>query len=279
VKAAYVLEKDGSGTFRETTTLDLSKMGEVVELFKAVTGGGEEPGADGKPGATNPMVKQVEDGADPREIKKRLEGKPGVRLQLLSKAEDFEKQTATVDTKIKFNTIEALLRSGLGSSTTRLVDLRLEEGKDGTWTLTRKMFLPGMDLDAEPSPEAAQQMEMGKAMFEPYLGDMEVVWSIDLPGTVVATNGTKNEAGTSVTWKLTFNDMTDPKKLKQSVTFKGEGLTLKPFHVRVDQQGEADAAEPVTPTEPAKPAEPPVAPDAPKPPETPKEPASPAAPK
>ena len=53
-----------------------------------------------------------------------------------------------------------------------------------------------------------------------------------LPGPIVETNGTKGEDGTTVSWKLAWDDLKDGKAEAQSVTFKGEGLDLKPFTVR-----------------------------------------------
>lgn len=40
------------------------------------------------------------------------------------------------------------------------------------------------------------------------------------------------EDGTTVSWKLAWDDLKDGKAEAQSVPFKGEGLDLKPFTVR-----------------------------------------------
>ena len=87
-----------------------------------------------------------------------------------------------------------------------------------------------------------------------------------MPGTVVETNGTKSEDGKSVTWSAGWKDVKEGKVVR-TVTFKGEGLTLKPFHVRLNGEGKAEDVTKAAPTETPKEPAPAPAP-APKEPET-----------
>lgn len=265
-KAKVALGKDGSGTITETDTLDMSKMGELAEMMKGMGGGGGGPGGpggpgDGKAGGEDPF-KELDEESNPDSIKKKLAGKKGIELLSATRSEDTEKKTRTSERKIKFATFEDYYRCGL----TKSLDVQLES-VDGAWKLTQNMTMPGGDAGGA---EAEQMATMMKPMLEPFLGEMEMNFSIDLPGTVVETNGTKNDAGTGVTWKMGFADLFDAKKRSFTVTFKGEGLTLKPFHLVIDEKGVAGDPK-------AKPATDPK--DAPKEPEAPKEPAVPDAPK
>ncbi len=73
---------------------------------------------------------------------------------------------------------------------------------------------------------------MMQPLLEKYLTGLQYVRKLKLPGTIVETNGTKSEDGTTVTWKLTYDDLKGGALEPQSVTFKGEGLDLKPFTVK-----------------------------------------------
>lgn len=259
-KMKAVLGKDGSGTITQSQTVDLSKFEGLAEMFKGLNPGGEEGGDD--------PIKQIDEESDPEAIKKKLAGKKGVELLSATRTDDADKKTRTAEHKVKFTTLEDYFRSGIAKG----VDVKLEQLEGGAWKLTEVMGDTGGD-DPEAAAMQEQMMEGFKPMLEPFMGDLEMSFSIELPGTIVETNGTKNEAGTGVTWKLGFAELFDAKKRSFTVTFKGDGLTLKPFHVVTDQQGEVKdpkakpAAKPDAPKDEA-PKEP-----APKEPEAPKEPA------
>lgn len=254
LKSTWTLSKDGSGTLSEKATFELSKVDELKDAAKMLM-----PGAEA-------WLDAALEGTDMKSIQKRLEGKTGIGLQLLAQTHDYEAKTASGQVKLKFTSLGECLGAGPGFPSSRLVELSLEPGADGTWTLTRKMLLPGgFDIPETPSEEDKARTEMGKSMIGHLFTEFEVVLQIDLPGQVVATNGTKNEAGTGVTWTMVFADIET--KLKQTVTFKGEGLTLRPFRVRLDHQGAVLPGATGTTPPPAAPKEPP------------KEPAAPSAPK
>ena len=269
-KSTLVLGKDGSGSLTDHLTLDLSKFTEIADAV----------------GAMAPMlVKYVEagkGGTDVADIQKRMAGKTCMRLQRTSQTHDFEANTLAAEVRLKFTSLADCLSSAPGTASARNSEVSLEQGVDGTWTLTQKLVPGGFEVPETLPPEVQAQADMGKLAFADAMSAFEMVFEFEVPGTIVATNGTKSEAGNTVTWKLGFEEITDPKNLKQTVTFKGEGLTLKPFRIRLDESGQALAKPPAlpggipggdAPKEPAK------APDAPKEPAAPAAPAAPGLPK
>ena len=81
-----------------------------------------------------------------------------------------------------------------------------------------------------------------KAMF----AGLDVSFSLTVPGAIVETNGTKNEAGNTVTWKMTEKEMGNKEAMKalskMTVSFKGDALALKAFSLTTtadeDEEGE-----------------------------------------
>lgn len=243
-KVEMSIHKDGSGTYSDSNTLDMSKVSELEEMVKGMMGGAD-PGAMG---GEDPMAKakeEMEGDFNPEKLKAKLQGKKGVELVSATDVSDAEKQTRTAAKTIKYASLEDYFRSGIEKS----VEIKLSES-GGVWTFTRRQLRQGMD-DAEGGmgEEAAGMVEMMKGMFEPYMEGMELSATITVPGTITATNGTKNEAGNAVTWKFDFERMMAQEAILSSVSFKGEGLTLKPFHLKIDENGKITdgAAAPTTP--------------------------------
>jgi hypothetical protein len=285
-KGEAVLAKDGSGTLTERATFDQVAMNQLIQMVGQLQGA--DPSAAGGEESQDPMMRAIMDAMSIDAIKKRYAGKTGVELLSVSRTDDLVKKTITVETKVKFASLDAYFRVGAGMLG-RAAMLRLEQ-KDDVWTFSRRVHVEvmGMVINDEMSEETASQLEMLKMGAGDLMGGLEINLDLEVPGTVVETNGTKNAAGNVVSWTLGFNDLNNVKKMKQSVSFKGDGLALKPFHLRVGMDGRAEDVgdtvlvekikQPAPPAEPAKP-DAPKPPAAPKPPETPKEPASPAAPR
>jgi hypothetical protein len=231
-KMDIVIEKDGSGKTSDSTVMDLSKVSELEEMVKGMMGGAD-PGAMG---GEDPMAKakeEMEGDFNPEKVKAKLAGKKGVELLTCTDVTDAEKQTRTAAKSIKFASLEDYFRSGIEKN----VEAKLSES-GGVWTLSRRQIREGMDEgEAGMGEEAAGMMEMMKGMFEPYMEGLDVSVTLTVPGTITETNGTKNEAGNSVTWKFNFDSMTAKDAIKSTVSFKGEGLTLKPFHLTIDENG------------------------------------------
>jgi len=90
----------------------------------------------------------------------------------------------------------------------------------------------GMDGDAPRGPGGMDMAARMLPLVEQYMKGMKLTRKLKLPGTVGETNGAKSEDGSTVTWTLTYEDVVAGKVAPQTVTFKGEGLDLKPFVVK-----------------------------------------------
>jgi hypothetical protein len=220
--AKTVLGRDGKGTATLSATFDLEKLNQIKEMMGGMMGG--QPGAEG--GVTTDATDEF----DPAKLRKSLEGKKGVTLVSATKTEAEDKKSVTFRYEVKFESLEALYQAGLmglGDGT----KVTLEE-KDGSWTLT---------ADASAGAEGGAEM-MG--MMAPLFEGLEIVTTFELPGEIVATNGTKSDTGTSVTWKVDAKNMAKPEALKQSVTFRGEALALKAFSLTVVEKPATPPADP-----------------------------------
>ncbi len=232
---SLVVSKDGSGTAQIKMVMDMAKVQEIMDMFGPMMGGEGGEGGD-------EMKKDIEEKTNLDEMKKQLEGKKGIELISATAIDDPEKKQKGFEAKLKFASLEVFFRAGLDMGH----NIKLEDAGEGRWRLTRSMDMPGMDGGGE---EEAAQAEMIKGMLEPMMGELEMGFSISIPGSIVETNGTKDEAGTSVTWKQSFATMLDSKASKQVVVFKPEaGLTLKAFDLKTDKDGAVSDAKPTTPS-------------------------------
>jgi hypothetical protein len=238
-KVSATLNKDGSGVATESAVMDMSKMEEIMGSMGGMMGGGE-----GGEGGMPDVQKELDNESDPEKIKEKLKGKKGIELVSVTRVDDPEKKTRTTEQKIKFASLEDYFRSGAEKS----VSVKLEQLADGAWRFTRQIARDGDDPETgEMGAEAAGMMEMAKGMLEPFMADMEMTATYTVPGTITETNGTKSADGTSVTWTYKFANLTQKEALKQTVTFKGEGITLKAFSIKLDKEGVAsDAGAPTT---------------------------------
>ncbi len=214
------------------------------------------PGMDGAPGAppdgTPPAPSED---AQMKKIKDKL-AKAGVELK--------DAKVETVDgnprysIEVAFKSIEAYAKSSLLPFSTELT-----KNEDGTYTLKFEMKRPGMggmgmggavrpgapggdgapggaggESPGAPGGDGAGGMGgmggMG-AMFEPLLSGLEFKRTLTLPAAIRDTNGTKSEDGMTVSWTVTFKDVSAGEAVVQTVTFAGEGIDWKPFKVKADR--------------------------------------------
>jgi hypothetical protein len=232
---------DGSGKYTESMSIDLSAMKGIEEAFK-----GMGPAAPADPGAgmdgEKPADKPKDD--DPLEkLKQQWKGIEGLEVTKATKEEKDGKLSVHVEAS--FKTLEVYARA-----TGQELSSQLKKNDNGSYTLR---FFEGED---EPAAEPAmgegaamdtapkgEDLGAGMAaafipMLEPYLKDLEIVRKLTLPGTIVETNGTKSEDGSTVTWKVTFADIKKGGKMPaQSVTFKADGLDWKPFLIKRAHEG------------------------------------------
>jgi hypothetical protein len=259
--------KDGSGTIVYTMTNDLVAWGKLRAQLAPFIGGssasGSDPAADAEPlvdvdDFTHLKVEGIKWTKPPEQTVK--DGKQTIRLE-----------AAFSDWSL------------LGKANLVFGSASLAKNEDGTWTWTLASpfdfasFLSGSSSPEGASglsPEMLQMIQAAIPLFQEYLGGLEVAQTLTLPGTIVETNGTKSEDGTTVSWKIGFKDVVAG-KTTMKVTFKGEGLELKPFQTKPDPRRLIDkltkprpkappTVTPSTPGEPKpgepKPGEPPPAP-------------------
>ena len=225
-----VLAKDGSGTLQTTMTIDTSKIKELMEMMKGMMPQPEAPTPkEGEP-AMGEEEKKKDDGItgsySKEEIEKQLKTQEG--LELKEYAHETVDGKDVVKMSIAFKSFENLAKSGvLGNKAVTLV-----KNEDGSYTLT-------YDAKGGAGGEEAGGMEAMAPMLEPFIGGLEFKSELTVPGTIVETNGVKSEDGTKVNWTVGFKDMVGADKTKKDVTsmkvtFKGEGVELKPFSYKPD---------------------------------------------
>ena len=232
------LEADGSGTFSQTTVVDLTVLKQLLEWGRSFGGGGmpDEPPGDGA--GSDPLADFDLPFGGVDDLKERAKGIEGVKLtKALQESKDAK---ITVSLEGSFADLESFAKLGVLDFGFSAVELA--KNADGTWTLTLD---PAAQIPPRPGgargtpgdpPSAMPGIDMSQILMvaQPMLGEFEVKRTLALPGAVTATNGVKSEDGKSVTWTLKFADLlgaTVPgsKGLAQTVTFKGEGVALKPF--------------------------------------------------
>ena len=223
--------------------------------------GGDKPPTPGDGATPTEPVKPPEAPKlpeDPLEkMKARWKDIPG--LEVTKSTSEMKDGKATLHVEANFKTLEAYAQaSGLD------MGADLVKNEDGSYTLKFEGKFgmgrgpgrpdgaphdgPGMGeeppagMDGAPpagmdgdAPRGPGGMDMGarmKPLVEQFMKGLKLTRKLKLPGTVGETNGTKSEDGSTVTWTVTYEDILAGKVAPQAVTFKGEGLDLKPFVVK-----------------------------------------------
>lgn len=226
VKSKTTLKKDGSGTYVQTSVLDMSKaLAYQRKLIDLGAGLGLEAGE----GEEDPF-----EALDPKKRAADLKDREGVRVSG-SASEDKEKKTRTYELRAAFDSLRAFYEAGVIDDVS--VELKLdEEGKN--WELSVRNIFDGNDREPLEGPAAEKRRQMRAAMLSVYKewwGDMEIVSTLRLPTKVLKTNGKKSEDGFSVTWRVGFKDLADPRALRQTVTFENaKDLKLKAFDLSAE---------------------------------------------
>jgi hypothetical protein len=206
------LNKDGSGVVTQRIELDLAQVTALSALATEMMSAGAGTPGGAAMGEPTPSVPD-----DPAAGLKALEA----RLRKIEGLTVKDFKTDKKDGKlVGACTVEfknwSLLGQGivffLGKTT-------LVKNADGSFTFT---------VDPAAAMPGGMDPSMLSAMLEPYAASLEMAQSITVPGTIVETNGTKSEDGSTVSWKVGFKDVFGGKGV-QKVTFKGDGLDLKAF--------------------------------------------------
>lgn len=262
---------DGSGTCSDTITVDIERTRQILETAKMFGMGG--PGGPGGPQLPEDMdvEKMLEGAFGEASLKAELTATPGVAVKSVTSEVKDGKRVAKRE--FAFSDFGAL-----GRAVFRTMTAELRKNEDGSYTLDMDAMGPARAMLGGGAAGGPGGGAGGFGGFDPaammgmvaeLLGDFGSKVAFTLPGAVVETNGTKGEDGKTVTWSFSVEDLkkasADPTKApgKMSVTFKGEGLMLKPFKYAPSMGDlmkatapKPPAATPTTPSEPAKPAEP-----------------------
>ncbi len=141
------------------------------------------------------------------------------------------------------DSLKNLFESGLVTN----VAAKMVKLENGDYELTYRASA-GKEMDG--TPEMEDQIEMGLMMMESILKDFTMTNQVEVPTSIVKTNGTKSNETTAF-WSLNFKNMAKSESRLQTLTFKGEGLDWPFFEVtaesvkkaRAKAQAEADAKE------------------------------------
>ena len=226
VKSSATLKKDGSGTYVQTSVLDMTN---ALAYQDSLIAHGAGLGLDVGEGGEDPF-----EALDPKKRAADLKDREGVRVSG-SASEDKEKKTRTYELRASFDSLRAFYEAGVVDDVS--VELKLDD--DGkTWELTVRNVFDGNDREPLEGPAAEKRRQMRAAMLAVYRewwGNMEIVSTLKLPTKILKTNGKKSEDGLSVTWRVGFKDLADPRALRQSVTFENaKDLKLKAFSLSAE---------------------------------------------
>jgi len=208
----------GGGTFTESVTVDLAKLTLARRQLKERTSGlGEDE--DARPidpfGVLDPKVRLEELGATEGisdVVTTRSAAKEGTRRYVL---------------KGTFASLEALYEGGfIDDAEAALWSVR--EGK--AWQLEARSL--GDDEELEPAARKTL-LDFRRKLLEPYrasLGALVIRRTLVFPTRVLQHDGTLADDGRTVTWTIRFDDLADPRSLRQRVVFAADAkLKLEPF--------------------------------------------------
>ena len=239
------LAKDGSGSVDVTITVDMSKIKEMKDMFGAMMPQtpppAATPGMEGEPAMGEPAAPKEDDFSTQfsrEEVEKDLKKYEG--LELKDYANETKDGKQVVHMVIAFKSWENLCKSGATGNKA----ITLTKAEDGSYTIVfDAMGGQGPGADAGAGADAGgMDMSAMLPMFEPFLSGLEFKSAITLPGTIVETNGTKSEDGATVSWAMGWKEIAAAMKEKKKdgtlmkVTFKGEGIDLKPFSFKPDME-------------------------------------------
>jgi hypothetical protein len=217
-----VLAKDGSGTYEQVSTLHMEKAAAYQKMLLAKA---RSIGIPDDETEENPFA-----ALDAPALAKELGGRRGISDATGATTEDADKKTRTYTLKLKFKSLLDLYEAGTIEDTTVSL-VRLEEEK--AWKLTIAHLFDGNDNDPPAGPALDQLLKVRRTLLQSVKAWWDMIAirrTLTLPSKVMASNGRIAEDGKTVTWALSFQDLADPRKLRQEVTFAdAEGLELEPF--------------------------------------------------
>ena len=217
------LKADGSGTYVQITTLELEKAESYQKMLLARARSIGIPEEEDE----NPFA-----AIDAKAQAKELNGRRGIEVTETKESADATKKTRTYKLALRFSSLLDLYESGVIEDTT--IQLTQSEDKK-SWTLRIRHVFDGNDNDPPEGPALEQLKKVRKALLDsvkPWWETVAIQRTLTLPTKVTKSNGTIGSDGKTVTWKLSFKDLADPKNLLQEVTFAHSAdLKLTPFEL------------------------------------------------
>ena len=219
-----VLKKDGSGTYVQVSTLEMERAEAYQKMLLAKARSLAIPDDEQE---ENPYAS-----LDAKACARELKDRRGIKSATGGESSDGAKKTRTYDLRVEFESLKAFYEAGVIEDMT----VKLERAKDGkSWTLTTRHIFDGNDNVPQEGTAADQRMKLREALLkalEPYWSTLTIKSRLTLPTKVLETNGTKAEDGRTVSWRVEFKQLADPKNLMQTVTFEHvEGLKLEAFEL------------------------------------------------
>ena len=225
-RSTTVLRADGSGTYREIVVVDLVKAAGYQEALKKQM--------QSMPPGDDPDLGDPFDNLDVEKRTATLERRKGIRITSHSESKDESKKTRLFELGVDYTSLRSLYEAGVVEDVAVSL-VRAEDGK--SWTLTIRHIFDGNERDPDASdPAAMEQLTRLRAgmlaRHKTWWGTLRIERTLTLPTAVSKTNGTKAEDGRTVTWTVGFDDLADPRRLRQEVTFAhSDELKLEPFEL------------------------------------------------
>jgi hypothetical protein len=195
--AKTTLNKDGSGVVTSRMEMDLTQLKALTDLMGSFGGApGGEPGMDG--GA--PADPAMDPLGELKKMEEKLKKIEGLTIKDYSAAEKDGKYVTAFTAEFKDWSL-------LGKADVFMGGAELVKNADGSYTFTMDPMAGQGGGGGGGGGEMGMDPAMLAPMLEPYLGSMEIQSSLTVPGTIVETNGTKSEDGSTVTWKIGFKDI------------------------------------------------------------------------
>jgi hypothetical protein len=223
-RSTTVLKRDGSGTYAQVVDVDLAKAHGWIEALKKDLA--SHPAADDGVG-DDPFAS-----LDPKARRKALAHARHVRVTDARQEEDAAHKTRTYTLHVAYDDLKSFYESGAVED----VAVALRRTKDGKdWSLTIRHVFDGNDREPEDEQAMKALVKLRRALLERYRtwwGGITIRRTLTLPTPVRKTNGTVAPDGRTVTWTVGFDDLADPRRLRQEVTFAdAPDLKLKPFEL------------------------------------------------
>ena len=231
VDEQMTLQADGSGVMTMRVKIWTAEAAQVEEMVGMIQESGMLGDID-----LSKMLPKASELEDVNKIAERLAKQDGIEVLEKRALDDEAKGIRGGEVKLKFKSLVHLAKA----NAVPMGSLQLKENADRTWTLSGKRLpqnIPEQYMQMAPGlmASAAEQLKNFR---------LHTVWT--LPTRITKTSGKLIKGTKEVTteggvvtktkhteWLATFSTLTMSEAkfsaLDRSVTFEGEGLTLKPF--------------------------------------------------